>query len=72
MVLVNIMQAKRLKKLVESVLGWTVDDLTETDLENEVSYIITPQIALLVDSALCVTRNVALDIMQPHYIISTL
>jgi hypothetical protein len=63
MILVNIMQAKRLKKLVESVLGWTVDDLTETDLDNEVSYIITPQIALLVDSALCVTRRVALDIM---------
>lgn len=64
------MQAKRLKKLVESVLGWTVDDLTETDLDNEVSYIITPQIASLVDSTLCVTRRVASDIMQPHYIIA--
>lgn len=70
MIIVNIMQAKRLKKLVESVLGWTVDDLTETDLDNEVSYIITPQIDLLVDSALCLTRRVASDIMQPHYIIA--
>ena len=64
------MQTKRLRKLVESVLGWTVDEDTEIDEDDEVStcyhLFLFIEVILMqyifVECTVCILLNVCLGI----------